>query len=309
MPTISSPFPLRVNKPIPRYITLPISEIALRHDSLVGLYSRGFYFVADMLLDPTYLPMGCQLELNGYLFGFNWAFGDLPSHQHLIKRLLYNDISPQLANAIKLRLHQLTKNFGDIRDLGRPSFLALALLPDLPSEIMTSELWDEFQDLLALRELRPKMTFEEIFSHHQPFALAPGEASALAVHRSSHPPMPIEAQLAAERARGFEVSDLLEQTARGHDRFPKAHVPLNEEQVYFLTMQVDSVAHLNAESVKWVKRLNYRFPHMIDALCSLLAVRPEERPRELVDWFVNKGIPIEPLSFSDLEKISEEARG
>ncbi len=311
--TETSPFPLAVSKPIHRFLTLAICETGLPPIAQKSFCSNGLYLVADALLGQGDRQSDTQLEFGRRLVDLNLNFGDLPTHPSLVKKLDYDDISPQLASAIKARLHKLTNYNNDYRDLGRPTFLALALLPDLPEELMTSELWDEFQDLLALHWLRPKMKFEEIFSHHQPFALAPGEAYDLAVHRSGHPPMPTAAQLAAERARDLETSNLYESTIRGCAPSTPPP-PLNEVQKGLLTTSIYDLGTmgfrpLSHETVLWVGRLNYKMPSMIHALCSLLAVRPEERPEELVNWFTKHAIPIEPLSYEDLKLIGEEARG
>ncbi len=305
----TSPFPLAVNKTIGRYITLPISETGLSTLSRQESYRHGSFYVADLLHSPGQLSISACSEFLPCLRAVNWYIGDLPDHPYLIDRLDYNNISPQLANVIKMRLALLVgREATNYHDLGQPTFLALALLPDLylPGlDIMTSQLHTEFEDLLALRDLRPRMTFEEIFEY-RPLTLE----EKLAGLTPAVEPGAAKAARAAADAKDLEFSNLLEETARGHNRLPKAYVPLNddqvtEEQIKLLATPVKDLNLGCEDQLAQFYEVLGRDLTMLHVMVGLLAILPEDRPTELTDWYEKVGVPIQPWPLDDLHRASE----
>ncbi len=282
--------PLAVSKPIARILTMAIGETGLSPDTAKSLYWDGDFFVVDFLLRHDDAQSDTQQKFSKHLAHFHVHSGDVPTHPCLMERLDLASITPQLADAIRLRLHQLTNYSCYMRDLGRPSFLALALVPDWPFDTMNSELCDELEKLLATRGLKPCMKFEQIFEYK------PTAEKVVPRKLSTEEKL---AQLSQGMTPG--AAEAVRQGYVLHVAPPR----LTDKQIKLLATPVKDL-NLGCEDqlAQFCEVLGVELT-MLHVMVGLLAILPADRPTELTDWYEKVGVPLQPWSLDDLHRASE----
>ena len=228
-----------VLKPLDPILDRDVCSCRLGPEALSELLSLGIYFVLELAMMP---PARARSTLSAKIVAefhslMVWTvnFGSVALELSPNFKFDYTDpsvASPELALYIRLCLRKIVGDYVEEVDLGKPSYVALALINE--PEFLTPLVQEELDVILARFGLRSNMTPQEIVD------LAP--------------------------ALGEKV------TARVHNRFPQLAVPLTDEQVTLLASSMSSLDIEQLLITWVVERVSVMTPSVVDGLVTVLAV-------------------------------------